>query len=210
MRNSLTLPFAITVLLLVSALGFGLWAFSERGTYKNNADELVAIAVTAAKAEAGAAKDKEHAEAMKSPYKTYEGPEQYGSVSVTYPKTWSAYVDTSGRGTAPMDGYFNPDVVPSLTDQSSSFALRVQVLNQSYSQALAQYENAEDVTVTPYSLPKVPKTVGVKLVGQLEEDVKGELVLLPLRDKTLQIFTQSQTYSNDFNNIILANLKFVP
>ena len=205
------LPLVVTCLLLVAALGFGFWSFSERDTYKNNADELVAMAVTAAKSEEGAKKDKEYAEAAKSPYKVYKGPEQYGSLSITYPKTWSAYVDSSGRSSAPLEGYFNPDVVPSLTDDASTFALRIKVVNQSYNQVLTTFENSsEDITAAPYSLPKVPKTVGVKITGQIEQDAKGEMIILPLRTQTLQIYTQSETFLKDFNNIILANLTFEP
>jgi len=36
------------------------------------------------------------------------------------------------------------------------------------------------------------------------------MILLPLRDKTLKISTESQQFVGDFDNIILANLKFVP
>jgi hypothetical protein len=38
----------------------------------------------------------------------------------------------------------------------------------------------------------------------------GILVLLPMRDKTLKIWTESTAYFTDFNTYILPNLTFSP
>jgi hypothetical protein len=36
------------------------------------------------------------------------------------------------------------------------------------------------------------------------------MLVIKVRDKTLEISTESNDYLNDFNNIILASLTFVP
>lgn len=208
--NALVLPFIITVVLLVAALGFGFWAYGGYTDYKNNSDQKVAVAVKAAQDATSVQKDKEAAEAAKSPYKTYKSPDEFGSISLTYPKTWSGYVNASTQASPPLDAYFNPDVVPSVSDQGSTFALRMQVINQSYSDTLAAFNDQEGVTVSPYALPKVPKAVGAKITGQIESEKQGIMVILPDRDKTLQVYTESAAFTNDFNNIILPNLTFAP
>lgn len=208
--NVLLLPLILASVFFVSALGFGTWAFSSRQDYKNNTDQKIALAVTAAQASEGERKDRLFAEAVKSPYKTYNGPEQFGSLALQYPKTWSAYVDASGNGTEALDGFFNPEIVPSISDENSTFALRIKVIDQAYSDVLNGFDSQEGVTITPYALPKIPKVVGVKLSGQIEQEKQGVMVLLPVRDKTLQVYTQSKAFENDFNNIILANLTFSP
>ena len=208
--NPLLLPLILSIVFLVAVLSFGGWAFTSRQDYKNNTDQKVALAVTAAESAESARKDKQFAEASKNPLKTYTAPEQFGSLALQYPRTWSAYVDTGNNGADDLDGYFNPDVVPTLNDENSTFALRLQVLDRKYSDVLRSFSSTEEVMITPYALPKLPKVVGVKLTGQIEREKQGVMVLLPVRDKTLQVYTESQSFENDFNNIILANLTFSP
>lgn len=208
--NVLLLPLILACLFLVAALGFGYWAFGDRQDYKNNTDQKIAVAVAAAKEAESTSKDKQYAEAAKLPLKTYNGPEQYGSVSLQYPKTWSAYIDTSSKSEAALDGYFNPDAVPSVDDQNSVFALRVQVINQTYSEVVSALDNQEAITISAYALPKLPKIVGVKVQGQIENEKKGVMVILPVRDKTLKIYTEADAFQADFANNILPNLTFAP
>lgn len=180
----------------------------SRMDYKNNVDQKISLANTAAVAAEGARKDKQFAEASKNPLKPFNGPEEFGSIKMLYPKTWSGYVDaTGGEG---LDGYFNLDTVPSVSDENSTFALRLQVVNESYSEVVSAYDDQEGLIITPYALPKLPKTIGVKLTGQIEEEKQGTMVIVPVRDKTIQIYTESKTFENDFNNIILPNFSFSP
>jgi hypothetical protein len=207
------------VLLLIGAIVFGAWAFSSRQDYKNNTDTKITAAVTVAKQQEGSAKDAAFAQEEKNPLKTWNGPQAYGSIAMAYPKTWSGYVavaSDSGSGD-PVDGYFYPGVVPSVTDQNSVFAVRVQVNSQAYSdvvKAATQASSDNPPTVTPYALPKVPKVVGVEisgtLPGQSSSQTTGTMVLLPLRSETLEIWTQGTQFLSDFNNIILPNFSFSP
>jgi hypothetical protein len=133
---------------------------------------------------------------------------------VSFPKTWSAYVDDTGTGSALVDGYFAPGVVPSATDKNSVFALRVQVIPQPYAQVLKTFtaqEQAGQLTATAYALPKVPSSVGVEIVGQVEPQTPNEtIVVIPLRSNTLEIWTQGNQYLDDFKNNILPNFTFSP
>ncbi len=208
--NALLLPLILATVFLLGALAFGVWAYGERQNYKNNTDAIVAQAVVVGKKAEAVSKDKQYAELAKSPLKTYNGPEQYGSVVVMYPKTWSGYIDGSDQSDAGLNAYFHPDVVPAVGDENNAFALRVQVLNQAYSETLSSFDQQEGLAATPYALPKVPKTVGVKLTGQISDQKQGTVVLLPLRDKTLQISTESKNYQPDFETYILPNFSFSP
>lgn len=203
----------LLVVLLVAALGFGLWAYQSRQDYKNNSDQKVAAAVATARQQESTAKDKQFAEQEKQPLKTYKGPEAYGSVVIKYPKTWSGYVDDTGHSSAVVDGYFAPGVVPAVNNQDATFALRVQVVNQSYSQVVNGFSGAQkqgQVSAKPYSAPRVPSVVGLRLHGQLKNNKTGDMVILPLRDKTLELWTESPEFENDFSKNILANFTFSP
>ncbi|HET7059792.1 MAG TPA: hypothetical protein VFH99_00520 [Candidatus Saccharimonadales bacterium] len=222
--SGLAVSLVLAIVLLVGAIAFGVWSFSGRQDYKNHTDAKIAAAVTVAKQQEGTAKDKQFAEEEKNPLKAYSGPQAYGSIILQYPKTWSGYVADSSssdnNSTTPVDGYFHPGVVPSITDQASVFSLRLQVLSQSYSQTLTDLNSAQQSqnppTVKPYALPKVPNTVGVELTGTLPESSNGNdkktgtMVILPLRSQTLELWTEGDQYTADFNNYILPNFTFSP
>jgi len=210
--NVLLVPVILLTLLFLGAAGFGIWAFGQRTDFKDNVDTKIQAAVSANTKAVQANDQKTYAEAAKSPLKTYVGPEQYGSIHVTYPKTWSAYVDTTSSST-PVNGYWYPDVVPSAQDQTASFALRVQVVQSSYSQVVSNYsalQKSGKVTVAPYALPKVPGQVGVIIQGQIESNRQGSMVVLPLRDKTFEIWTESSAFLPDLMNNVLQNTTFSP
>jgi hypothetical protein len=217
--NSLVLSLVLCVLFLFGALGFGGWAYMSRQDYKNNTDQKVSAAVEIAKQKEATAKDAEFVQAEKKPLRTYNGPSEYGSIVMSFPKTWSGYVSVNSTNTTSnqIDGYFYPNVVPSISSPASLFAVRIQVVGQPYDQVLATITNqlkssgnSVPPTYTPYALPKVPKAIGVKMVGTLPDQKQGEMVILPLRSQTIKIWTESDQFKADFENNILPNFSFVP
>jgi hypothetical protein len=218
--SGLAISLVLSVILLVSAISFGAWAFSSRQDYKDNVDEKVQTAVVAAKQQESKAKDAEFVEAEKSPVRTYNGPEAFGSISIKFPKSWSAYVNDSGDSSPLVDGYFYPNVVPAITSHSTPFALRAQVLNQSYSEVAKtladQQKNpgnkATPLSISAYALPKVPKVVGIKVRGTLQDkDNKlAVMVVFPLRSQTLEVWTEGTQFTGDFEKYILPDMTFSP
>lgn len=212
--SGLGISLVFAIIFLLAALGFGGWAFNSRQDYKNNVDAKISVAVASAKSQEDKVKDAQFAEEAKKPLKIYQGPEAYGSIQVSYPKTWSSYVDDTGRGGSLVDGYFAPGTVPASANPSSVFSLRIQVVNQTYAQVLRGFSTPQQqgkIKVNAYALPKLPKTVGVRVVGQLpNQNSSVNMVVLPLRSQTLQIWTQGTQYLNDFNNNILPNFTFSP
>lgn len=211
--NALLLPLIVTIILLIAAGAFAVWAYMGRQDYKNNVDSKVATAVEVAKDQEGKAKEADFAERSKTPFKIYTGPSEYGSINMQYPKTWSAYIAVQSGGDPLLNGYFSPGAVPNVQTQSSVFALRMQVTSQSYSTIMDNYNNQVEsgrVTVQPYALPKLPNIVGSKVQGQIENNKNGTMIILALRDKTLKIWTESTEFDNDFNNNILPNFTFSP
>jgi len=211
--NALLIPVIALAVLFIASASFAAWAYTGRQDYKNNSDAKVADAVAANTKTVQAADAKQYAEAAKNPLKPYTGPDSYGSVKVWYPKTWGAYVDMREY---PLDAYFHNDYVPSSQTQGSTYNLRVRVANQTYDQDLNSYKSKLSqglITAAPYSLPKVPKVIGTRMSGKIfssNQTGQGDIILLPLRDKTLEIWTESPSFLPDFNNNILPNLTFSP
>lgn len=209
----LAVPFALAVVFLIGSLVFGVWAYMQMQDYKNNVDSKIGVAVNQAKQQEDAAQQAIYNQKEKSPYRTYKGPAAYGSVSITYPKTWSAYVIDDQSSSPYVNGYFYPDTVPDTQSQSAAFALRVQIVQDTYSSVLSQAAGQvqdSQATVAPYALPKVPSVVGSRIDGQLPNQKTGTMVVLPLRNTTLEVWTESSDFQDDFLNIILPNLTFSP
>jgi hypothetical protein len=205
----------VLVILLAASLGFGGWAYSQMLSYKNDTDKKINAAVAAAKT----AQTKEVQDAFdKANTKQFQGTSTYGSVSFSYPKTWSAYVDTS-NSSEPINAYFHPDQVPGINGKTA-YALRVELIGSDYSQVVQQFSGSikqGTVTAKAYMPPRLAGVAnaqpGTLLSGQIntnDSTQRGSLLIIKVRDKTLKISTQSNDYLNDFNNIILAGLTFAP
>lgn len=212
--NVLLLPLILVVLFFLGAAGFGYWAFAQREDYKNNSDQKVAVAVAAAEKRTQAADAKTFAEKEKQPLRTYVGPSQFGALTIQYPKTWSAYViEGKDSSSKPIETYFYPEFVPNVGNNDQTYALRAELVSESYDQVLNDYEGSAKsgkVTIAPYKLPKVPNIVGSRIEGQLNTSKQGTMVILPLRNMTLKIWVDASAFAPDFNNIVLPNITFTP
>lgn len=206
--NVLVVPLVLAIILLFASIGFGAWAFTERTDYKNNVDEKIEAATAVAVERAKTEKDNEFLEREKEPLKNYTSPAQYGSFSMKYPKTWSAY---SNEQTNQLMLAMQPDVVSS--NQQTSYTLKVEVVGTQYAQAIRQAENnikQGKLRASAVSLPKVSGVVGLRVDGEIANGKNGATVYMPMRDKTIKITTESTDKLADFNNIILPNFEFTP
>jgi hypothetical protein len=212
---ALIITAAVLGLALVGSLVFGVWAFSGRQDYKNNSDKKSSTAVAAAKSAQAKELQAQFDQQSKNPYTVYQGPVTYGSIGFNYPKTWSAYVDESSS-TEPINGYFHPNRVPGL-QSGSAFALRVELVNTAYNQVIQSFSSqikAGKLTAEAYMPPQMSGVAnaqtGTRFDGQIVQNQRGSMVVIQVRDKTLEVYTESNNYLDDFNNTILSSLKFTP
>lgn len=211
--NALFIPFMTLVVFFLSTAGFAIWAYLGRQDYKNNSDQKSAVAVEKAVTATQRADAAKYFEEAKKPYDTYIGPAAFGNITVNYPKTWSAYVAEDSKGGDPIKAYFHPKTVPNVADADQNFALRVDLIDTNYNDVLTQFQAQIEigkVSAAPYKLPKIPSVVGSRLEGQITPTKQGSMVLLPLRNMTLKIWTESNDFKADFDTNILPNLNFVP
>lgn len=206
----------LMTVLFLSAAGFGFWAFSQRNDYKNNSDAKSAEAVKIAEDNLRAELEKVFIEKEKSPYRVYNGTATFGAVSFSYPKTWSALVDESGKGVNPVIAYLHPGNVPGLTS-GVSFAVRMEIIDRPYADVLKSFDSViKNGKVTarafvPELLKENSEVVpGVYLDGEIASKKQGSMVLMKVRDKTLKLWTESRDFSGDYNDTILKTLTFSP
>lgn len=211
-RGGISVVLAVVFgLLSVLFLVFGVWAFSERSTYKNDVDAIVADKVVLAVQSAETAKDAEFVELEKAPNRVYTGSATYGSFQFSYPKTWSLY-EEEGRSGAVLNVYGFPGIVPGVSSKRP-YAIRLEISTKSYDSELSSLQKSIEsgkVTAAAYRPAKLQDVLGTRISGEIATGVNGSMVLLPLRDKTIKIFTESNEFIGDFTNIILPSISYIP
>lgn len=205
----LVIPMIIVVFLLVVMTGVSIWAYSLYNDQRNNVNARVEEAVIKAEDALRVELETDFNEREKSPLATFNGSATLGSIVLKYPKTWSAYIKQRESGTVGIEGYFHPRFVPDLQSETA-YALRLSLVNRSFDSELTKYQR----NVESGKLKSTPVTVagveGVRIDGPYDSGIEGSIVLLPLRDKTLKVFTESTDFLKDFNGTILENLSFIP
>lgn len=205
--------FIVALLLAISlvlSLAFGVWAFIGMQENKSNLDEKIATAEKVAVKNAENAKEIEFGERDKNPFKNFTGSATFGSLSYDYPKTWSVYLEEKDSGTV-LDFYGHPNAVKGV-DKTNSFALRAQIISTSYDKEAEKVQKlveSEKVTATAFIPKNVPTGLGLRVVGEIVPDKQGVMILLPQRDKTIKIWTESPDYITDFDKVI-ETLNYVP
>jgi hypothetical protein len=205
--NALLVPFILVTLLMFGAAGFGFWAYTGFMDNRNNVDTKVADAVAGSKKEISKTLEAQFAEREKQPYREFQGPAALGSVRLQYPKSWSAYINYSDSS-SPIKAYFQPKEVPSVETRDVKYALRVEVKNTPYADSLKAVDSLikdGKVKTTPY---ENSGEKGVKIDGEIDPKIKSVLIMLPLRDKTLKVWTELPEYQADLDNVVLKSLSF--
>lgn len=183
------------------------WAYSSYSDQKNSTDAKISAAVTEAKKAQTALDEKDYLEREKQPYKQLVGPDDLGRVSISYPKNWSVYIAQSDSDG--YEAYLNQGVVPEVTN-NQPYAARIVMTNQLYEKVISTY----DSLVKKGDLKSSPITVnnfqGIRLDGKFSSTRTGSSVIFKVRDKTLTIATDIDSYKNDFDNIIIKSLDFNP
>lgn len=198
---------SIIVIVLLSvaflaAAGFGLWAFVEYSTQKNNVDTIVERAVAEAQKEQAEKDEKNFRKLENQPYRQFVGPDDYGRVTFNYSKMWSVYEATDvsdGQGT--YESYFSRIVVPPVKS-NQQFALRVSIEEKLYDTVLRKYESAikkGDLKSTQFT---ANGHSGTRLDGNFSKDRRGAAVVFKIRDKTLTISTDSDVFKPEFDELV--------
>lgn len=206
--DPLLIPLVLAVVFLVGISGFGIWAYTGYMDASKVEQEEIDEAVAAA--EQVLTEDLEVAfkEREKKPTRTYTSPAQSGSVKIVYPKTWSVYSEEDTEN-GEVHAYLNPSYVRDVNDDAP-VAMKMTIENKTYSDVVEQIN--KDVSKGEATARAVSKEgqEGVRVDGKVFDDFEGHMVIFPLRDKTLKIWTENVEFASDFNDIMYANLTFKP
>jgi len=188
----------------VSALA--VWLYMNYSDQKNNVDDKISAAVAIAKQSQAEVDETKFAQREKEPNRQFVGPDDYGRLTFSYPKTWSAFInkDVSSGGT--YEAYLNPVTVPPIS-AIQQFSLRVTIEEKAYDKVLATYDQLVKKGDLKSSSVSVDGNSGTRLDGAFSKDIRGSAVIYKIRDKTLTIRTDADTFKADFN-LLIATIKY--
>lgn len=195
-----------TIGLIILVLGFGslaIWAYMNYNEAKTDIDGKIALAEAEAKKEQAEEDEAKFAEREKEPRREFIGPDDYGRLSFTYPKTWSVYVAKDAQKGGDYEAFLHPVQVPSLENQATQqVALRLQIVDKDYDVYLKQYERLVSDGKLRSSTVSVNGENGIRFDGDFTKDIRGAAVIFKIRDKTAVLRTDADTFKPDFEALI--------
>ena len=189
------------VILVLAAGSTAIWAYVNYNEQKSNVDGKIDLAVAEAKKVQGDADEVKFAQREKEPNRQFTGPDDYGRVTFDYPKTWSVYIAKDVREGGNYEAYLNPITVPPVSDKQQ-FSLRVTIEQRDYDQVVKTYQELVKKGTLRSSATSANGNNGTRLDGNFTKDIRGSAVIYKVRDKTVTLRTDADTFKPDFENII--------
>lgn len=196
-----TIAIILLALLLVGALLLSVYFYNEYKAAKADVEGQVADAIVAREKAITDALQEKFAEQEKRPYVKITGPEDYGYLSIDYPKTWSAYVAKDASKGGDYEAYLNPSPVNPVAE--NPHALRITIKSESFENANNRYKSLVTAGKLTSSVINLASTTANRYEGDLPNNYKGIVVLFKIRDKTVTLQTDSSdVYGKDFEQIL--------
>ncbi|MGH7218617.1 MAG: hypothetical protein ACREGE_04210 [Candidatus Microsaccharimonas sp.] len=194
----MTFVFIFTTLAVGGVAG---WSYVNYLDQKNNVDSKISSAVAIKEKEVKDAAAAEFLEKEKQPNRQFVGPDDYGRLSFDYPKTWSVYEAKSATTGGTYEAYFNPVLVPTVSEKQQ-FALHVTIEDKDYDKVVDTYKQQVSKGELISSAIKFGEQNGTRLDGSFSKDIRGFAVIFKIRDKTVTVRSDAETFKDDFNKLI--------
>lgn len=204
-KNDLAIKIVI-IILFAGVLAFAVWSFINYMDQKTDVDARVSTAVATAEKEQADADEAKFLARDKEPNREFVGPDDYGQLTFNYPKTWSVYINKDASSGGTYEAYMNPLTVPTVST-SQQFALRIIIEEKDYDKAIASYDALVKKGDLKSSSVTVGEATGTRLDGAFSSNIHGSAVIFKIRDKTLTIRTDAETFKTDFDALI-TTIKF--
>jgi hypothetical protein len=189
------------VVLVVVAGSLAIWAYISYTEQKTDVDGKINLAVAKAKNDQQTDDDKKFAEREKEPNRTFVGPDNFGRLTFSYPKTWSVFVSEDGADTNSYHAYLNPISVPPLSEKQQ-YSLRVTIEQKDYDQVVKTYQEKVRKGDLRASATSANGHNGTRLDGTFTKNIRGAAVIYQIRDKTVTLRTDADTFKPDFEALI--------
>jgi hypothetical protein len=116
------------------------------------------------------------------------------------------YIKQDVTQSGDYEAFLNPVSVPPVSD-TQQFALRVEIQQQDYDKVIATYSTLVKKGDLKSSAVSVGGTNGTRLDGSFTKNIRGSAVVFKIRDKTVVLRSDADTFKPDFDALI-ATVKF--
>lgn len=193
----------VLVFLVVVLAGLSGWAVYAYIQERNTVQEQIQAAETAAREDQQAQAEEQFEEERRNPFRTYTAPDVFGTVEIDFPKNWNVYVEDTTSGSTQIDLYIHPDMIR-MHDSEHPFAFRMQLIDRLFDDETSDYRRDVERDEMQADTIQVSGVEGVRYRGELDSGFEGVLVALPFRDKTILLWTEGDSYRDEFNQILDA------
>ena len=190
------------LILFLIAGSLAIWAYMQYSREKSRVESKVAFEVAKGRKEQAESDWRQCSEQTNSQRIEFVGPAEYGRVSFMYPKTWSVYVANDGSDRGDYKAYLHPVSVPSTTNKNSRFALRLEIINKNMDTVLNDYQSRLKKGELTSSSTEFNGISATRIDGTFEKELRGSVVLMKVRDKTIRFSTDADTFKPDFQTIL--------
>ncbi|MGO3701654.1 MAG: hypothetical protein ACTJG2_00470 [Candidatus Saccharimonadales bacterium] len=181
--------------------GLAIWSYMQYTEQKNDVDGKIEVAVLNGKREQADEDEKKFAEREKEPNRDFVGPDDYGRLTFQYPKTWSLHEATDITRGGNYEAFLNPGKVPPISN-NQQFAIRVTIENKDYDRVVQGYASLVKKGDLRSSSTSAQGNTGTRLDGNFSNNIRGAAVIYKIRDKTVTVRTDADTFKPDFEKII--------
>lgn len=194
-----------TIGLIVGFLAAGslaIWFGLEWREAQTNLDGKVDAAVATAEREQAERLSEEFRQAQNQTVVEFVGPAETGRLSFDYPRDWKVHVARDGDGgNSNYEAYIHPVAVPPIS-RNEQYAVRVLIENTDYNRVLDSYSRLIDDGQLRSSTFTASGENGVRLDGNLDRNIRGAAVVFQVRDKTVTVRTDADTFMTEFNRLV--------
>lgn len=203
-QQGVSLPVIMMIILAVTTVVFGglaIWAYTQYQAKSTDVNGQIKVAVVEAEKAQQETDEKKFAEREKEPRRDFVSPDDYGRVTFKYPKTWSTYIATDPTRGGKYEAYLNPVTVPRVS-ATEQFALRVTIEDRNYDEVVESYKSKVNNGDLASSSTSSQGNDGTRFDGNFSTNIRGSAVVYKVRDKTLTLRTDANTFKPDFEAII--------
>lgn len=194
-------------LVAIAAGSVAIWAYMNYTDQKNNVDSKIAVAVVEAKKQQADDDEKDFIIRDQQPLRQFTGPDDYGRLTFDYSKQWSVYIAKDVEKGGTYQAYLNPGAVPPVGSPTTQYALRVTIEDKDYDAALATYAPLVKKGDLRSSATAVNGVNGTRFDGSFTKDIRGAAVVYKIRDKTVTLQTDADTFKPAFDALV-QTIKF--
>lgn len=193
----------IALSLVVAGLGgLAIMLYIDNEELSTQQENRVNVAVAQAVLDTERAAEERFSERERATIREFVGPEDLGRLTFNYPRAWSHFIAQDGTNRSNYEAVFHPITVHGPILPNRIYALRVTIERQEYSSVLQRFDGLVRAGQLRSSVFQLGDIVGTRFDGSFSHDIRGSQVVMRVRNYTVIIRTDSETFLPYFNDII--------